>query len=308
MKRSDAKRGVKVVFRGEGRTIQVTPTGKPFIVWKGGKKWQWEKWELAKSKKTSKKTTSQKKTPSSKNKTSKPTLHLVWKKHPSNDKFTKHFKKLEGHKVEKEKQMSSQGWYCLGSTNNIGYIGLVGGIWKENTQSKNTIRKRWNYEHDKDDLKFPKGFFKLDKIKIKNRPAHLHTASIVAARRHSRQKEKWKPRLYNTGPTQARMIERIEAFIIYHTAKWHKDMPKEKTKKFYIRSGNGWKGGKNNPKPYKFPSTKTMVNYTSVGEPPSKTILSGDFNIIFSGDMPEDLKKIFSKGVYVKDELNPKKK
>ena len=53
MKQSDAKRGVKVVFRGEERTIQVTPTGKPFIVWKGGKKWQWGKWELAKSKKTS---------------------------------------------------------------------------------------------------------------------------------------------------------------------------------------------------------------------------------------------------------------
>lgn len=320
MKQSDAKRGVKVVFRGEERTIQVTPTGKPFIVWKGGKKWQWGKWELAKSKKTSKQTTGRKNTSSSKNKTSKPTLHLFWEKHPSNDKFTKHFKKLEEHKVEKEKKMSSQGWYCLGSTNNIGYIGLVGQVTSKDTKKKGKKKKsrkkqsgstfvtRWK-AHDSEkliDAKFPRKFFETDKIKIKNNPARLHTASIVAARNKST--KKWERRLFNRGIRQAEMIENIESFIIYYAAQRYKDLtkPRKETKRFYMQKGRGWENGKDNPKPYKFPSRRTMVNDRSCGNPPSKMMYDGDFNIKFSGNMPDDLKEIFSKGVYVKDVLDPK--
>ena len=310
MKKSDAKKGAKIIYLGKERIINEHPRKGPFIHWKGGKKWQWEKWDLVKETTLSKPTTSRKKPTSSTAQQAKPVLHLVWKKHSSNEKFTKHFKKLEENNVEKEKMMSSQGWYCLGSKNNIGYIGLVGQVSKGGAQSKNTFRNRWNKEHDgESNGKFPKGFFKSNKIKIKNSSTHLYTASIVAARTNSKSKTKWKPRLLQRGPTQAIMIKKIEEFIIYYSSKWHKDIPnKEETKKFYLRSGNGWKNGKSNPEPYKFSSTKTMVNFERVENPPSEMILSSEFNIVFSGDMPKDLKEIFSKGVYVKDVLDPKNK
>ena len=325
MKKSDVKKGVKVKFRGQIRTISIDRTKRPYINWKNKKKWQWGKWELVKDQKSSKQTTSRKKASTSKNKTSKPTLHLVWKKHPSNDKFTNHFNKLKEQKVEKEKKMSSQGWYCLGSTNNIGYIGLVGRVWSPSEknkkkgkkkkprrrQSRSTFITRWN-EHDSEemkDAKFPNGYFKTDKIKINNKAARLHTASIVAARNKSTETNRWKPLLFDRGVKQAEMIERIESFIIYYAAQRYKDLkkPRDETKRFYMQKGRGWEGGRDNPKPYKFPSQKTMVNSQSL-TPPSTMIFGGDFNIKFSGNMPNDLKKIFSKGVYVKDALNPKKK
>jgi hypothetical protein len=326
MKKSDAKEGVKVIFRGVERIIHMD-NNKPYIKFKAKTQsfsWDYKSWVLVKSNNSLKRTTSKKNAPSSKNKKSKPTLHLNWTKHPSNDKFITHFKKLESTDVVKDKKMSTQGWYCLGSNDNIGYIGLVGKTYQPETpkkgknknkkppkrQANSSFRKRWQ-RHDTENIKeakFPKGFFATNKIKIKNKPARLHTASIAAARKYS--SDRWMPRLVNRGVSQGTMIEEIEAFIIYHAAQTHKDLvtPKNKTKRFYKQKSKGWEGGKDNPKPYNFPSNKTMVNYLEVSKPSSAMMYDGDFNIKFSGSMPSDLEKIFSKGVYVKGVINSKEK
>jgi hypothetical protein len=299
MNLEDAKEGVRVEFQGKTRIVVIdNKKNLPKIrngIAKKKQKWSWDysKWNLVGGEK-------------SKNKSSKPTIHLIWKKHSDWSSFDTHFKEIEKSKNQTEKLSSSQGWYCLGSKDHIGYIGLVGQVHTpkdgKRKQSENTFRRRWNNEHDAEDLKsakFPKGYFKRDKIKIKSKPARLYTSSITAARKFST--DEWQPTLLKRNITQGSFIEEIEGCIIVLAALKNKDFdrPLSETKKFYKQKGRGWQGGKDKPVAFSFPGTKTMVNYRNVKNLSDSIRLNGEFNIKFSGDMPKNLSKIFSEGIYL---------
>jgi len=302
MKLEDAKEGVKVEFEGKTRVVVIDKkTERPKIRnGKYGKKvkkqrwsWEYQKWELKRGKI---KTTN----------SSNPTLHMIWMKHLNWESFDSYFAGLEKSSNQNEKLMSSQGWYCLGSKNHIGYIGLVGKVYKptkgNRRQGLKTFRGRWNHEHDKEkiaDAKFPNGYFRGDKIKIKSQPARLYTASIVAARRDST--NFWQDTLLKRNIAQGNFIEEIEGCIIRIAALKHKDLvrPLKETKKFYKKLGRGWQGGASQPVAFSFPSNKTMVNFQNAKGFPNSVRLNGKFNIKFSGVMPENLEKIFSDGIYI---------
>ena len=298
MKLEDAQEGVKVKFKGKTRKVIIdNKTSRPKIRNgknnKGKQRWSWDyqKWELERGKKYIKNS-------------SKPTLHMVWMKHPRWESFDGFFAGLETSSNQSEKLMSSQGWYCLGTRDHIGYIGLVGKVYtpKEGNrrQGKKTFRGRWNDEHDKEkiaDAKFPNGFFKDDKIVIKSQPARLYTSSIVAARNYSG--NFWQDTLLKRNIAQGNFIEEIEGCIIRIAALNHKDLdrPLKVTKKFYNRRGRGWEGSASKPVAFSFTRNKTMVNYQNVKGFPNSVRLNGNFNIKFSGEMPKSLEQMFSNGI-----------
>ena len=210
--------------------------------------------------------------------------------------FTKHqnYSAFESCYEDSENRTDDQGWYVLGSTKYVGYIGIVGDV-RNGVQAQGaTFVSRWE-AHDAEGKKFPKKFMKNNRVKIKNQNATLHTCSVKVAKERSSPM----PPLIRRGANQAKLIKSVEKVIVSALAKRYHDKNKKPTS-FYKKRGTRWVGGKQDPDPVDFSGSKTLINVELLG-PPENLMYSGDFNVRIQGTTPLALSKEFDNGIYAKD-------
>jgi len=237
----------------------------------------------------------------------KPTLTLPWIKHDNFSKFKNHFKQVGNELIE------HQGWYCLGTSELLSYVGMVGNWNKKDDEMANyTIWLRWTDDslfkgHDVVGIKWPKGLFQNDKLKIDGAMAKVHTCTIASVKPNPKMKSK-NPPIYNRNWSQHKLITMVEDALIFLPASEYRIEPgrlyqKNKNDSFISENSGG--------KPIVIKNKKAMINAKSFDTFPStRWYLGGDFNIKCSGDMPSQLSSIFGNGIHVKsviDNLQPTK-
>jgi len=237
----------------------------------------------------------------------KPTLKLPWIRHDNYSKFKTHFEQVGNELIE------HQGWYCLGTSELLSYVGMVGNWRKKDDEMANyTIWLRWTDEslfkgHDVVGKKWPKGLFQNDNLKIGGTVAKVHTCTIASVKPNPKMKSK-NPPIYNRNWSQYKLITMVEDALIFLPASEYRIEPgtlyqKDKNDLFISENSGG--------KPIVIKNKKAMINAKSFDTFPStRWYLGGDFNIKCSGDMPSQLSSIFGNGIHVKsviDNLQPTK-
>ena len=232
----------------------------------------------------------------------KPTLTLPWIRHDDFSEFENHFKQVGNEFIE------HQGWYCLGTSELLSYVGMVGN-WNhtDNKMFENTIWIRWTIDqgyvegHDVEDKKWPKGLFQNDKLKIDGDMAKVHTCTIASVKPNQKMKSE-NPPIYNRNWSQHKLITMVEDALIFLPASEYRIEPG----RLYQKNKNGSFIRKNSGgKPIVIKDKKAMINASSYDTfPKNRWYLSGDFNIKCSGDMPSQLSSIFGNGIHVKSVIN----
>ncbi len=241
-----------------------------------------------------------------------PTITLRWVRHDNAKEFKEHFDNIGFSKNDDELIMANQGWYCLGTTDLIGYIGMVG-KWRSGEHTKNTISARWFVDtgnrkgHDCLGKKWPKGLYSENKVRINKEIAKISTATVVKAR--PRKTGRWKntnlPPLYNRGKRQAGFIDRIENLLIFLPAQDYRIETGKNKDRFYKKRGKSWIGGVGNPSPIAINNSKAMINQREYDSfPEGGWYSSGKFNVKCVGDVPRQLSEIFDPGINVKKLIN----
>ena len=235
----------------------------------------------------------------------KPTLTLPWIRHNNFSKFKTHFKQI-GSDLTKH-----QGWYCLGTSGLLSYVGMVGTWNYQNDEMyNNTIWLRWTDEsqykgHDVEDKKWPKGLFQNDNLKIDGDKAKVHTCTIASVNPNKEMKSK-NPPIYNRNWSQHKLIRMVEDALIFLPAQDYRITPGT----LYVKRNDSFINKKSGGKPIKIKNKKAMINAQSVGTfPRTYWYLGGDFNIKCIGKMPSQLSSIFGGGIHVKsviEQLQPR--
>jgi hypothetical protein len=207
-----------------------------------------------------------------------------------------------------DEKIKHQGWYCLGTTKLLAYVGMVG-QWSNKSMSNNTIYHRWKNEHDDKGKKWPKGMFQNDDLAIDGDKAKIHTCTISSAITN-KEMESRNPPLLNRNKSQYRLISMIEDALIFLPAQEHRidegSLYERNRGSLYQRNKNldfinSNKGGK----PIVIKEKKAMINNQSFNTfPKDQWYLSGDFNIKCKGKIPSQLSSFFSNGVHVNTFMN----
>ena len=231
----------------------------------------------------------------------KPTLTLPWIRHENYSKFENHFQQV-GNDLKEH-----QGWYCLGTSELLSYVGMVG-EWnfEKDEMYTNTIWLRWTDEsqykgHDAEDKKWPKGLLKNDQLKIGGAMAKVHTCTIASVNPNKEMKSR-NPPVYNRNWSQHRLIAMVEDALIFLPAQNHRITPG----RLYLKNSKDSFINKNSGgKPITIKNKKAMINAQSFGTfPRSRWYLGGDFNIKCSGVIPSQLDSIFGGGIHVKSVID----
>lgn len=270
MQRGKIREGMTIVINGKERKVKRGKRGGFYVTYNNEKRYNYSAWRLPNAPKTDEKA-----------------ITLTFTRHENYSAFESHYDNFEN-------RTDDQGWYVLGSSTYVGYVGIVGDV-RNGVQAKDaTFVTRW-VAHNQEGKKFPKKFMKNNRVKIKNQKATLHTCSVRVANQRSTQM----PPLIRRGANQARLIKSVEKVIVSALAKKYHDNKKKPTS-FYKKRGTGWVGGKQNPDPVDFSGSKTLINDQLLG-PPENLMYSGEFNVRIRGTNPSTLSKEFGNGIYAKD-------
>ena len=270
MQKRKIRKGMTIIINGKERKVKSGKRGGFYVKYEGKKRYNYSAWKLANA-------------PNSNAKA----INLTFTRHENYSAF-------ESHYDNSENRADDQGWYVLGSSKYVGYVGIVGDI-RNGVQARDaTFVTRW-VAHNQEGKKFPKKFMKNNRVKIKNQKATLHTCSVRVAKQCSTQM----PPLIRRGANQARLIKSVEKVIVSALAKKYHDTKKKPTS-FYKKRGSRWVGGKQNPDPVDFSGSKTIINGELLG-PPENLIYSGEFNVKIRGIIPSTLSEELGNGIYAKD-------
>jgi len=270
MQKGKIRKGMTIIINGKERKVQLGKRGGFFVMYNRKRNYSYSAWRLANK-------------PNSNEKA----ITLTFTRHENYSAFESHYNNFEN-------RPDDQGWYVLGSSRYVGYVGIVGDV-RHGVQAKDaSFVSRW-VAHNQEEKKFPKKFMKNNRVKIKNQKATLHTCSVRVAAQRSTQM----PPLIRRGATQAKLIKSVEKVIVSALAKKYHDKKKKPTS-FYKKRGSRWVGGKQNPDPVDFSGSKTMINAELLG-PPENLIYSGEFNVKIRGITPSTLSGELGNGIYAKD-------
>jgi len=230
----------------------------------------------------------------------KPTLTLPWIKHNNFSKFKNYFEQVGNDMIK------HQGWYCLGTSELLSYVGMVGN-WnsKDNEMYNNTIWLRWTDEslhkgHDVEGKKWPKGLFRNDKLEIDGDKGKVHTCTIATVNPNKKMKSK-NPPIYNRNWSQHKLISMVEDALIFLPALNYRIEPGT----LYLKRNNSFIMKNSGGKPIVIKDRKSMINGISFKRfPKDRWYLSGDFNIKCNGFIPSQLMDIFGDGIHVKSVID----
>jgi len=269
VKKQQIRKDMNIIVNGESRKVRAGSRGGFYVKYNGAKNRKYSSWSLENRQNHDKKS-----------------ITLTFIRHETYGQFQTHYSNFTVRNQD-------QGWYILGTTKNVGYVGIVGDKYKRRQARNATFVTRWE-SHNQEGKKFPKRFMAGKSVKIKTNIARLHTCSVSVAKNRSTRM----PPLNQRGLRQVSLIKSVEAIIVSALAKKNHDKKKKPTS-FYKKSGKRWLGGKLNPTPVDFTGSKTLINDKLLG-PPSKLIYSGEFNVKLRGTLPNNVSDEFQNGVYAK--------